>query len=153
MRDSVVKLQIRPWLILIELLKYLLFGWGLLLCPVVEMSIFIQTRLFDQDTKRIYPEKKDWDASLPENLPDIEVMSVGFQLISFSRCSQFDVLGRLLMGSLKIAKLRSRVVWASSLLSCNRSPWELSDFPPLIPQQSRLLTSISYPLKKINIPL
>ena len=86
MRDSVVKLQIRPWLILIELLKYLLFGWGLLLCPVVEMSIFIQTRLFDQDTKRIYPEKKDWDASLPGNLPDIEVMSVGFQLISF-----FDV--------------------------------------------------------------
>lgn len=76
MHDSIIKLQMQPWLLILELLKYFLFGWGLLLMPIVELSLFIPTRLLDQDTQRMYPTKEDSDASRPENLPDVELMSV-----------------------------------------------------------------------------
>ncbi|KAK7691578.1 hypothetical protein QCA50_004977 [Cerrena zonata] len=78
MQDSIAKFQLRPWTILVELFKYLFFGWGLFLNPVVELCIFIQTRLFDDGMKYMYPTPKDCDASLPENLPDIELMSIAW---------------------------------------------------------------------------
>lgn len=76
LRDSVIQLQLRPWLILKELLLYILFGTGLLLAPVLELSIFLQSRLFDDKFRTVTASKADEDASLPQNLPDIEIMPV-----------------------------------------------------------------------------
>lgn len=86
MRDSIIKLQMQPWLLILELLKYFLFGWGLLLMPIVELSLFIPTRLLDRDTQRMYPTKEDSDASRPENLPDVELMSVSECFPSITTC-------------------------------------------------------------------
>ncbi|KAH9950885.1 GMC oxidoreductase [Amylocystis lapponica] len=63
-----------PWTIIRELYLYILFGLGLLLAPVLEVSIFVQSRLFDSDFRLVAAHKDDKDASLPMNLPDIEVM-------------------------------------------------------------------------------
>ena len=71
-----IQLQLRPWLILKEFFLYLFFGAGLLLAPVLELSIFLQSRLFDDKFRTVTTSKADEDASLPQNLPDIEIMPV-----------------------------------------------------------------------------
>lgn len=77
MKDSAVKLAVWPWTIIWELLRYLFYGTGLLLAQTLELSIFIQTRLFDEKANPVGSTLTDLDAALPENLPDIEIMPVG----------------------------------------------------------------------------
>ncbi|KAH0825811.1 GMC oxidoreductase [Lanmaoa asiatica] len=76
LRDSLTQLQLRPWLIIVIFFQYLLFGTGWLLGPVVELSIFIQSRLLDEKFRVAMRMEEDKDASLSSNLPDIEVMPV-----------------------------------------------------------------------------
>ena len=47
-----------------------------MLAPVLELSIFLQSRLFDDKFRTVTASKVDEDASLPQNLPDIEIMPV-----------------------------------------------------------------------------
>lgn len=64
-------LQRRPWLFLIELARYLLFGTGMLLAPVVQLAIFASSLLLDAHGM---PMK---DASAEKNmLPDLEILPV-----------------------------------------------------------------------------
>jgi len=76
-KDSIRKLQSRPWLLILAFFQYLLFGTGLLLSPVLELSIFIQSRLLDEKYRVVMQTEKDLDCTLPRNLPDIEIMPVG----------------------------------------------------------------------------
>ncbi|KAJ7759242.1 GMC oxidoreductase [Mycena metata] len=74
--DSLAKIQLRPWIILKELFLYLFFGLGLLLSPVLELSVFIQSRLLDKEFNVSSYSEHDMDSSNPENRPDIEIMPV-----------------------------------------------------------------------------
>ncbi|KAH0826982.1 GMC oxidoreductase [Lanmaoa asiatica] len=76
LRDSITQLKLRPWLIIVIFFQYLLFGTGWLLSPVPELSIFIQSRLLDENFRVAMRKKEDKDASLPSNIPDIEVMAI-----------------------------------------------------------------------------
>ncbi|KAF8815497.1 GMC oxidoreductase [Phlegmacium glaucopus] len=77
LEESLVKFQLRPWKIIKEIMRYILFGTGILLAPIIELSVYSQSRLlndnFEQKTR-----PKDRDSSLPENLPDIEIMALAF---------------------------------------------------------------------------
>ncbi|KAH9843565.1 GMC oxidoreductase [Rhodofomes roseus] len=76
LHDSFLKLKFQPWLILKELLLYLLFGIGLLLSPTFEIVIFLQSRLFDEKYHSALSCDADSDASLSRNIADIEIMPV-----------------------------------------------------------------------------
>ncbi|TFY68440.1 hypothetical protein EVJ58_g1013 [Rhodofomes roseus] len=69
-------LKFQPWLILKELLLYLLFGIGLLLSPTLEIVIFLQSRLFDERYHSALSCDADSDASLSRNIADLEIMPV-----------------------------------------------------------------------------
>ncbi|KAF9267685.1 alcohol oxidase [Marasmius fiardii PR-910] len=73
MRHSLVCLQKRPWIFIIELIKYLIWGTGLLLMPVLQTAIFASTLHLDS---RGVPMK----TKLPEKhtLPDVEIMPVAY---------------------------------------------------------------------------
>ncbi|GJJ10620.1 hypothetical protein Clacol_004847 [Clathrus columnatus] len=78
MWDSLTQIELRPWVILKHLFLYLFFGTGIFLAPVLELAIFLQSRLLDE-TYRLGPFKReDLDASLPENRPDIEIMPISW---------------------------------------------------------------------------
>lgn len=81
LHDSVARLQAQPWSIIKEFFLWLFFGMGLLLGPVLELSVFVQTRLFDSNFRTVTPTPTDEDSSLPMNLPDIEIMPVSFSHI------------------------------------------------------------------------
>lgn len=76
MTHSLVSLQKRPWIFIIELFKYLLFRTGMLLAPVVQIVVFASSLLLNE---KGLPESAD----IPSNtLPDIEIMPVFVTLIS-----------------------------------------------------------------------
>ncbi|KAK7012866.1 pyranose dehydrogenase 2 [Favolaschia claudopus] len=76
--DSLAKIELRPWLILKELFLYIFFGLGLLLSPVLELSVFVQSRLLDEKLKVTSFSKHDLDSTLPQNRPDIEIMPIAW---------------------------------------------------------------------------
>ncbi|OSX60725.1 hypothetical protein POSPLADRAFT_1048097 [Postia placenta MAD-698-R-SB12] len=90
LKDSLAKLQLQPWIILKELLLYILFGMGLFLAPFLELSIFVQTRLFDSNSKTVTQTPADEDAALPMNMPDIEVMPIAWSDAATSKSSTRD---------------------------------------------------------------
>ena len=48
-----------------------------MLAPVLELSIFIQSRLLDPEARRIVtPSRADVNPALSSNLPDLEIMPV-----------------------------------------------------------------------------
>jgi hypothetical protein len=75
--DSLAKIELRPWLFLKELILYVFFGLGLLLSPVLELSVFIQSRLLDEKFRVSSYSQYDLDSSISKNRPDIEIMPVG----------------------------------------------------------------------------
>lgn len=75
MGDSLLALQTRPWVFIIELFRYLLFGTGALLAPVLQLAIFASTFLLDKNGLPLKPEANDRD-----KLPDIEIMPVSLGL-------------------------------------------------------------------------
>ncbi|KAH9928845.1 GMC oxidoreductase [Fomitopsis serialis] len=76
LRDSIIKLKLQPWITIIQLLMYIFFGVGMMLGNVLDVSIFMQSRLFDGKYNAVVNSEEDRDASLPENVPDVEVMAI-----------------------------------------------------------------------------
>ncbi|KAI8986143.1 alcohol oxidase [Trametes punicea] len=74
MRDSLYSIQQWPWLFLIELIRYLIWGTGLLLVPVVQLAIFVNSKLLDD---RGLPTKTE--KAFEEKLPDIEIMPTAYE--------------------------------------------------------------------------
>lgn len=66
-------LEKRPWVFLIELFRYLLFGTGMLLAPVVQLAIFASSLLLDA---RGMPITKDNKSAERDTLPDLEILPV-----------------------------------------------------------------------------
>ncbi|KAI0915463.1 hypothetical protein AcV5_003677 [Taiwanofungus camphoratus] len=83
--DSLVKLELRPWIIIKEIILYLFFGMGLLLALVLELCIFVQSRRFDAEFCTLTSSNDDEDASLPISFPDIEVMPIAYSDITASK--------------------------------------------------------------------
>jgi choline dehydrogenase len=73
MGDSLVVLEKRPWVFLIELFRYLFFGTGLLLAPVVQLAIYASSFLLDA---RGMPIIEDKSAAERDTLPDLEILPV-----------------------------------------------------------------------------
>lgn len=71
MKDSLVSLQRRPYIFLIEFFRYLLFGTGMLLAPVLQLAVFASSLLLDE---RGQPSRTE--LAKPDTLPDIEIMPV-----------------------------------------------------------------------------
>lgn len=44
---SLVSVEMRPWVFSMELLRYLIWGTGLLIVPVLGLAIFTQSKLLD----------------------------------------------------------------------------------------------------------
>lgn len=70
MAHSLVALEKRPWIFFIELFRYLFYGTGMLLAPVLQLAIFASTLLLDHQG---LPQKGNADV-----LPDIEIMPMAY---------------------------------------------------------------------------
>ena len=80
------------------MLSYMIFGHSLTLSP--EVVMFLQSWLFDAQLTKITTTPRDEDPTLPENLPDIEVvmvnlsgMLVGSAPINLGYVSSADAMG------------------------------------------------------------
>ncbi|PCH36941.1 GMC oxidoreductase [Wolfiporia cocos MD-104 SS10] len=73
MRDSLLSLQTNPWRFLKELFKYLIWGTGWLLGPVLQLAIFTHTRLLDESGRPTRTDK-----AFAQDLPDIEIMPMAY---------------------------------------------------------------------------
>ena len=71
MSDSLLSLEKRPWVFFIELIRYLIWGTGLLLVPVLQLAVFTHSKLLDE---KGVPTKTEH--AFDEKLPDIEIMPV-----------------------------------------------------------------------------
>jgi hypothetical protein len=69
MAHSLVVIEKRPWVFFIELFRYLFFGTGMLLAPVMQLAIFVSTLLLGSEG---LPQKGQ--AIDKDILPDIEIM-------------------------------------------------------------------------------
>jgi hypothetical protein len=76
---SLLALEKQPWLFIIELFKYLIFGTGWLLAPVLQMAIFASSALLDGSGVPLKQDEKNSKA-LEGVLPDIEIMPVSIHL-------------------------------------------------------------------------
>ncbi|KAF9067311.1 alcohol oxidase [Rhodocollybia butyracea] len=72
MAHSFVSLQRRPWIFIIELFKYLFFGTGMLLAPVVQIVLFASSLLLDE---KGLPKSTEIRQDI---LPDIEIMPMAY---------------------------------------------------------------------------
>ncbi|TFY61446.1 hypothetical protein EVJ58_g4505 [Rhodofomes roseus] len=72
-QDSLVSLRTQPLRFLIELIKYLVWGTGWLLGPVLQLAIFANSRMLDSTGKPTKLEKASG-----EKLPDIEIMPMAY---------------------------------------------------------------------------
>ncbi|KAI0321514.1 alcohol oxidase [Amylostereum chailletii] len=73
MKESLLALEKRPWVFIIELFRYLLFGTGLLLAPVLQMAIFTSSAFLDSNGLPTQMEKVD-----DKTLPDVEIMPMAY---------------------------------------------------------------------------
>ncbi|KAF8878272.1 alcohol oxidase [Gymnopilus junonius] len=73
MNESLLGLERRPWMFFIELFKYLVFGTGLLLAPVVQLIIFASSLHLDD---RGLPSKSEMIDE--KTVPDIEIMPMAY---------------------------------------------------------------------------
>ena len=80
--ESIVSLEVRPWVFIVQLFKYILFGTGYLLAPILQLAIFVNSKLLDDTGKLIQGGKEK-----TETLPDIEIMPVRGGYLSVHRPS------------------------------------------------------------------
>ncbi|KAI0922564.1 hypothetical protein AcV5_009503 [Taiwanofungus camphoratus] len=73
MQDSLLSLQTQPWRFFLELFRYLIWGTGYLLGPVLQLAIFTHSRLLDGTGKptRITELHSD-------EVPDVEIMPMAY---------------------------------------------------------------------------
>lgn len=74
LQDSLHVLESSPLTAVKELLKYAVTGRGIFSLPFQASTTFIPSRLLSHDGTLISKDLRDIDASVPENLPDIEIM-------------------------------------------------------------------------------
>ncbi|KIK55976.1 hypothetical protein GYMLUDRAFT_263894 [Collybiopsis luxurians FD-317 M1] len=72
MSHSLVCLQKRPWVFFVEVFKYLFFGTGMLLAPVVQIVVFASSLLLSEEGM---PKQTDVKK---DTLPDIEIMPMAY---------------------------------------------------------------------------
>ncbi|KAH8114090.1 alcohol oxidase, partial [Phellopilus nigrolimitatus] len=77
MSDSLVNLEKRPLSFIREFFEYMIFGTGLLLSPVLALSVFAKSDLLDAQS-HLRASSQQTDARDPENLPDIEIMPIPY---------------------------------------------------------------------------
>ncbi|KAF7356525.1 Pyranose dehydrogenase 2 [Mycena venus] len=111
--DSLAKIELRPWLILKELILYIFFGLGLLLSPVLELSVFVQSRLLNENFGVSSYSKHDLDSSISENRPDIEIMPIAWGEVTKHRqgglCFFTVMLRPTSMGSIRLKSSDPRI--------------------------------------------
>ncbi|KAH9848220.1 alcohol oxidase [Lenzites betulinus] len=71
--DSLYSLERYPWRFFYELVRYLIWGTGLLLVPVLQLAIFTHSTLLDA---RGLPTKTE--KAFDKTLPDIEIMPMAY---------------------------------------------------------------------------
>ncbi|KAI9059367.1 GMC oxidoreductase [Trametes sanguinea] len=86
MWDSLLSLEKWPWRFLVELVRYLIWGTGLLLVPVLQLAIFTHSKLLDE---RGLPTKTEH--AFDEKLPDIEIMPAPTVAIA-EKCAEMILL-------------------------------------------------------------
>ncbi|KAJ4490165.1 alcohol oxidase [Lentinula aciculospora] len=69
---SLLSLQKRPWIFFIELFKYVLFGTGILLAPVLQIALFASSLLLNEEGS---PTSTEVHGNV---LPDIEIMPMAY---------------------------------------------------------------------------
>ncbi|KAH8114085.1 alcohol oxidase [Phellopilus nigrolimitatus] len=77
MQDSLVGLEKEFFTFMREFVKYMVFGTGLLLSPVVELSIFAKSDMMDAQS-HLQATVSQMDAKDPANIPDIEIMPLAY---------------------------------------------------------------------------
>ncbi|RDX44653.1 alcohol oxidase [Lentinus brumalis] len=78
MQDSLLSLETRPWVFFIELIRYLIWGTGLLLVPVLQLAVFTHSKLLDD---KGLPTRTD--KAFDHKLPDIEIMPMAYESADF----------------------------------------------------------------------
>ncbi|EIW86015.1 alcohol oxidase [Coniophora puteana RWD-64-598 SS2] len=74
--DSLIALEKRPWMFIIELFKYLIWGTGVLLAPVVQLAVFAWSGALDARGAPKPQEKESEEEK--EVLPDFEIMPMSY---------------------------------------------------------------------------
>lgn len=103
-----------PFKAILEFVKYLVAGRGLLSRPFQTGSTFIPSRLLDSDG--VLSASKDTgalDASIPENRPDIEFMHIA------NTCSDADHVPRRGVYTLLLTLVRPKSQGTVRLATCN----------------------------------
>ncbi|EKM48854.1 uncharacterized protein PHACADRAFT_214628 [Phanerochaete carnosa HHB-10118-sp] len=75
LEHSLAVLIWRPWYLFYQLLRYFLFGDGWFLTSLVEVCVLTCERWLDADAGQKPLGENDKDASRPENVPDIEIIT------------------------------------------------------------------------------
>ncbi|KAH7918641.1 alcohol oxidase [Leucogyrophana mollusca] len=73
MAHSLLALERRPWIFILELFRYLILGKGMLLAPVLQLAIFASTTLLGQRGEPSEKQRVDSDT-----IPDIEIMPMSY---------------------------------------------------------------------------
>lgn len=74
LKDSLMWMQKDRLKAIRELIKYLIFGTGMFLCPVHELSLFVSTELLSENCENLVKDPTSIDRNDPKYLPDIELM-------------------------------------------------------------------------------
>ncbi|KZV65879.1 GMC oxidoreductase [Peniophora sp. CONT] len=160
MRDSLERMVASPSVAIKELLKYLVAGHGLFALSFLQTSLFVPSKLLNDRSEVVANSDPVLDASLPENVPDIEIMPVAYN------CNDVDIPGKGAF-SLMIALLQPKSTGSVRLANRNpraRPDVELgyltnpADYEVLrkaIKLALRLgeeMRRLGYPLKKLSVP-
>ncbi|KAF5348763.1 hypothetical protein D9756_009729 [Leucocoprinus leucothites] len=73
MSHSLVSLETRPWIFLVELIKWLIWGTGMLLAPVLQLAVFASSSLLDDEGRPIPGKQGNSD-----EIPDVEIMPMAY---------------------------------------------------------------------------
>ncbi|EIW79544.1 alcohol oxidase [Coniophora puteana RWD-64-598 SS2] len=135
--DSLAMLVVRPWIAIKLFFLFIFFGTGLLLSPVLELPIFLQSRLLNGKYETAVTGSDDLDNSQAKNLPDIEIMPVSWADVTKHR-----------QGGLSLFSIPLRPTSRGTVRLTSSDPLDapLVDLNTLATQQDRatLRTAIRY---------
>ncbi|TFK53948.1 alcohol oxidase [Heliocybe sulcata] len=159
LEDTIHLLLEKPWRGIVELLKYVVNGRGLLSTPFVQMAIFLRTPLLNDRMEVVTTDTKDLDPTLPENIPDIEIKPIA--LNAYNNTQKIGVVTLLTclvtpksLGSVRLASHNPRDHPIVDLDFLN----DPRDYVPLrkgVKLSMRLGQEIGvqgYPLKPLGVP-
>ncbi|KDQ20208.1 hypothetical protein BOTBODRAFT_27625 [Botryobasidium botryosum FD-172 SS1] len=80
MKDSMNRMEVDGLYALWEFIKYLLFGTGFFLFPLSQIALFIHSKFLSDtaDLPSTPPSPESLSSALPNNIPDIEILSVSY---------------------------------------------------------------------------